>query len=311
MKLAVISFVLSLASASFAFDAKSWLSGIAKHENRLAALKAQYRLFDALTNEPASDISIPVETFPSGAVKTLLQARRARFQAQSDYVWGEKVKVLQFAENGATQAVINASTCVVDRKNKLAWCKGLADASFDNNFLEGEGVFLSMDRRFLHIFTDAFVKVKGVKLDSGKEGEISLESKSAVYDQQNGVVMFDREVNVSETGRKFSCDKAYAFIEGTNSVKKVVAVGNVRFSDGLRTGSCPFAVYDRQNAKIEMFSNGGQAPVIQETGRNKWKLEGEKMVFWIDSEQVEVVKSVITASDMDKDALNLEGLKNE
>jgi lipopolysaccharide export system protein LptA len=309
MKLPVLAFVLMLSSWAFAFDAKSWHLETAQYEKSIATLKMKHEQLCVFTNEPATDISIPIEAYPSGAVKTLLKAKSARFQPDSDYVWGEKVKVVQFAENGTTQAVVNASTCVVDRKTKQAWCQGLADATYENNFLEGEKVFLSMEKRFMHIFTDAYIRVKDVKLDSGKKGEISLESKSAIYDQHNGVVMLDKDVKVFETDRTLWCDKAYAFVEGTNNLKKVVAVGNVKFSDGKHTGSCPIAVYDKTEAKIEMFSSEKKVPVIEESGSSKWKLEGEKIVFWLESEQIEIEKSVITASDVDKNNLNLEGLK--
>jgi lipopolysaccharide transport protein LptA len=227
----------------------------------------------------------------------------------SGYVWGEDVFLYQFHENGSSQAVLNASRCIVDKVKKTAWCEGHASAVYDNNYLEGCNVFLALDNEkfFLKIFEDAFAVVKNVKLDKSNDAKIDLESASAVYDREEGVIMFDKNVKLFESDRRISCDRAFAFLEGSNTLKRITAVGNVAFSDSSRTGGCPRADYDKSSGKLEMFSSASKTAFIEEFGKNKWKLEGRKIIFWLESEQVEVNNSVITAYDAGGDGKILEG----
>jgi lipopolysaccharide export system protein LptA len=91
--------------------------------------------------------------------------------------------------------------------------------------------------------------------------------------------------------------RLFAFLQGTNELKRVVALGNVSVTNGSNVGSCDRATYVRSRGRVTMYGQAGGTPAALEeigkkNGRNR--LEGDKISFWIDSEQIEVENSRIT-----------------
>ena len=76
---------------------------------------------------------------------------------------------------------------------------------------------------------------------------------------------------------------------------RVVAVGNVVVTNAARVGTCAMATYRRAKREIEMFGDGkgGYARLV-DFGEHPGELEGERIRFWLDAEQVEVENARIT-----------------
>jgi hypothetical protein len=129
--------------------------------------------------------------------------------------------------------------------------------------------------------------------------ERRLTSVRADYDHKAGVALFDGRVRLkgTEKGRAydFASDRAFAFLAGTNDLRRVVALGRVTVVSEGRTGACARAVYARSQSKITMYGEGPSAPAsLCDNTRRKSKVDGARISFWLDSEQVEIVDSQIS-----------------
>ena len=132
----------------------------------------------------------------------------------------------------------------------------------------------------------------------GPENEIKsarITSRTADLDRREGVVMFEGDVVVRYSNDCTMCaDRLYMFVAGSNELSRVVALGNVSITNDTRTGTCAMATFRRKKSEIEMFGNGKDALArLVENGEDSSALEGARIKFWLDAEQVEVEDSRI------------------
>lgn len=124
---------------------------------------------------------------------------------------------------------------------------------------------------------------------------VKITSERTDYDRREGVIMFDRNVFVEDEEYKMHSDQLYVFLDGTNELKRIVAIGNVTITNETRVGSCAKAAYTRSVGKVVMYGDGkGVMAKLADNGKRKSEVEGRKITFWIASEQVEVEGSKVT-----------------
>lgn len=132
---------------------------------------------------------------------------------------------------------------------------------------------------------DAAVSPRSVKITSGRTD----------YDRKQGVIMFDENVFVDDAEYQMHADQLYVFLDGTNDLKRIVAIGHVAITNDLRAGTCAKATYTKATQKIVMYGDGdGTVARLADNGKRRSEVEGRKITFWIDSEQVEVEGSTVT-----------------
>lgn len=126
-----------------------------------------------------------------------------------------------------------------------------------------------------------------------------ITSITSDFDRKQGVALFEGNVKVVYSDDYTMCsDALYAFLAGSNELSRVVAVGHVVITNETRIGTCAMATYRRRKSEIEMFGDGGSALArLIETGDDASELEGSRIRFWLDSEQVEVENSRITVEE--------------
>lgn len=127
---------------------------------------------------------------------------------------------------------------------------------------------------------------------------IRIRSVSCDFDRKAGVVLFEGDASVVYEGDyTLNADRVFAFLTPSNRLSRIVADGNVVISNGLRTGTCAYATYRQAKGEVEMFgdSTTGMRASLVERGTQTNELEGDRIRFWLDSEQVEVSNSRITA----------------
>lgn len=139
-----------------------------------------------------------------------------------------------------------------------------------------------------------------VELAGQKETEIKsarITSRTADLDRQEGVVMFEGDVVVRYSNDCTMCaDRLYVFLAGTNELNRIVALGNVSITNETRTGTCSMATFRRKKSEIEMFGDGKEVLArLVEKGEDSGALEGLRIRFWLDTEQVEVDNPQISA----------------
>ena len=294
-------------STAAAFDSDAWLRKREDMAREASRLKALYADCAAKATEPAENVAVPIESHPGGAVKSSVFAKKAQFFLESGLIWGEGVVVRELKADGSEFARIDAENCIVDRNARSGWAQGRVKAVYGGTVLEGEGVYLSFAGEFVAITDKAKIVSSEFDVDSrrgekkgngdGKGCVTSLSSRRADYDRKEGVIMFEDGVYLDHPEYKFASDRLFAFLQGTNELKRVVALGNVCVTNAGNSGSCDRASYVRSKGRIAMYARDGASPaVLEDSGKGgaRNRLEGDKITFWIDSEQVEVENSRIS-----------------
>lgn len=297
MRLFIEMALLLAAASAQAFDSAAWLGQRALLDREAERLRAEYPRFKARVTSPAENITIPVESHPDGAVKTSVFARRAHIFIQEGYVWAEGVTIRQLRRDGSEESRLEAENCLVDRSTKSGWTEGRAHAKYrDQAELEGENVYFSAAEEYVKIFTNTVLHADGRELKSVR----------ADYDRRAGVAMFEGDVRLhgSERGRDYglAAAQAFAFISKNDEFKRVVALGGVKVCSDGRDGACDRAVYTKRDSRIVMYGTDGAPAKLADGGERKGTVEGDMITFWIDSEEVEVVNSVVT---METDGLKV------
>ena len=117
-----------------------------------------------------------------------------------------------------------------------------------------------------------------------------------LYDRKEGFAYFEGGVCVDDEEYQMHADKVYVFLEGTNELKRIVALGNVAMTNGMRRAYAAKASYYRRNSRVVLDSAGGApAEVRDESKGEAQSVRGTKIKFWTDSEQVEVIGADISA----------------
>ena len=132
-----------------------------------------------------------------------------------------------------------------------------------------------------------------------------IRSDAADYDRMHGIAVFEGHVSIEHAGEyTMNADRLYAVLVASNELSRVVAVGNVVVTNAARVGMCDRATYRRAKREIEMFGDGkGGVARLVEGGEEASELEGDRIRFWLDTEQVEVENARITTEQAGEGAL--------
>ncbi|MBO7207523.1 MAG: hypothetical protein J6W10_07920 [Kiritimatiellae bacterium] len=125
---------------------------------------------------------------------------------------------------------------------------------------------------------------------------VKVTSDRSTYLRKEGVLVFDGNVFVDDVEFKMHADEVTLFLGGTNELKRIVAIGNVAVTNELRSGTCAKATYNKALSRVILYGDKekGITAKLNDNGKRKSQVEGRKITFWIDTEQVEVDGSVIT-----------------
>lgn len=151
--------MLIAATAAGAFSSERWLAERSDDSDMLR-LRAAYADCVKKLESPAENVSLPLESYSNGTVKSRLTAARAHMFMDSSFVWGEKIRVEQFKEDGTLAASLDAENCVVDRNTKSGWVEGVAKMVYGDNSVRGRGIYFSLPREFIKIFSESEIRTK-------------------------------------------------------------------------------------------------------------------------------------------------------
>jgi hypothetical protein len=154
---------------AMAFDSTAWFEKKRLHEREIARLKAAYGECLRKMVEPAENVTVPVEVFGDGAVRTLIKAEKAHFFLASGMIWGKGVKVIQYKKDRSVEFEITADTCVVDRLSKNGWAPGRAKGKYDGTNISGKGIYFSVYENYVKVYENTDVESRDVKF-----GEVKL-----------------------------------------------------------------------------------------------------------------------------------------
>lgn len=296
-------------TARSAFDSVAWHDQREVFAREAERLRGCYSNCLAQVNSPAENVSIPVESYADGAVKTVVNAAKAQLFLQDDLVWAEDVEVKRFAHDGSVEGRIDAKNCVVDRQSKSGWAEGPAAVTQGKTSFCGEGVYFSSADGYVKVFARAQVDSQDLKLGAGRvsvggralaadeAAALRVQGRACDLDREAGLALFEGDVVVTYPSMGTMCaDRLYLLMTGTNELSRVVAVGSVSVTNEQRVGTCSKGVYRRAKNEIEMFGDekGEPARLVDFGSREQGALVGERIRFWLDSEQVEVDRPTVT-----------------
>lgn len=137
---------------------------------------------------------------------------------------------------------------------------------------------------------------KNSKAASAGPRNVKVTSDRSTYLRKEGVLVFDGNVFVDDVEFKMHADEVTLFLGGTNELKRIVAIGNVAVTNELRSGTCAKATYNKALSRVILYGDEAKGIIarLNDNGKRKSQVEGRKITFWIDTEQVEVDGSVIT-----------------
>ena len=127
-------------------------------------------------------------------------------------------------------------------------------------------------------------------------GTAKITAGSAYYDRKEGFAYFSGKVFVEDATYSIHADRAYVFMNGTNDLKRIVAIGNVAMTNENKRAYGAKASYYRAPGMVVLTApDGGYAEVREEKPEGPQIVRGRKIKFWTETKQVEVIDANITA----------------
>jgi hypothetical protein len=123
--------------------------------------------------------------------------------------------------------------------------------------------------------------------ESEKQEYASISSRTCDADRARGVIMFEGDVKVEyNVDTVLGTDRLFVFLNSSNRLSRIVALGNVSLTNGVRRGRSEMATFVKRTGRIDMY--GGENGSLAKLQEGTDILEGTHIRFWMNSEVVEV-----------------------
>ena len=141
-------------------------------------------------------------------------------------------------------------------------------------------------------------------------GGTRISSSSTYYDRKEGFIYFNGKVHVADSKYDLHADRAYVFMDGTNELKRIVALGNVALTNESQRAYGAKASYYRNPGMVVLYAGDGAAAEVRDVTPDGDRIvRGNKIKFWTNTRQVEVLEAEITTPAQDAaGGLDLGGL---
>lgn len=144
--------------------------------------------------------------------------------------------------------------------------------------------------------TDVCAATNKVAAMKAPSRQARITASTTYYDRKEGVAVFTGGVYVDDERYQLHADKAYVFVNGTNELERIVAVGNIAMTNETKRAYGAKAAYYRSRGMVVLHAGDGRPAEVRDVKPDGDQVvRGKKIKFWVDSEQVEVVDAEITA----------------
>ncbi|MCL2104486.1 MAG: hypothetical protein FWH21_05460 [Kiritimatiellaeota bacterium] len=123
------------------------------------------------------------------------------------------------------------------------------------------------------------------------EHPTKISAKKIDYDYKEGIILFDEDVLVDDAQFTMYADRLIVFMQGTNDVNQIMAIGTVKITSDLRFATCDKAVYTKENAQIVMTAEKGKSVHLETQGDTAGAVKGAGVVMWLDDERVQILST--------------------
>lgn len=157
--------VCGLSLTASAFDSDAWQAKRELLSQEAERLRVKYSKLVRQVVSPATDVTVPFDTFPDGSVKTIIQAKKVQYFVDGGFVWAQGVTVRKFKRDGSLDIQIEAGECLIDRYTKSGWIEGPARLTMDKTVMDGENVYFSSPEGYVRTMRNA--RIVSVDLKTG------------------------------------------------------------------------------------------------------------------------------------------------
>jgi len=112
-----------------------------------------------------------------------------------------------------------------------------------------------------------------------KIGNTKITSKTLEFDYKRYIAIFKGNVEVDDAQVNIKGDEMRVFFDGTNSIKAVTALGNVRIKQVDKTATCSKAIYTAVDGQIVMTGK----VLLNSEGST---INGDRIVIWTNEERM-------------------------
>lgn len=110
-------------------------------------------------------------------------------------------------------------------------------------------------------------------------GGMTITSDRMEFDYKEFVIAFDERVHVTDPQFALTADRVIVFLEGTNQMKRIWAIGHVEITQADRRATCGRAVYERATGQVVMT----ESPVVT---RGADRFTGSELIVWVNDQRV-------------------------
>lgn len=143
--------------------AQQWMDKRERLDKDAERLQIAYTNCIARLTIPSEDMVIPVETYPDGSVKLVIEAKYANLFDNQKLVWARDVVVRKFDEDGEEKTRLEAKECIVDRFSKSGWAQGAGKVMQGSNIFKGRNFYFSSPDSFVISYEDSMMEAKDLK----------------------------------------------------------------------------------------------------------------------------------------------------
>jgi lipopolysaccharide transport protein LptA len=122
---------------------------------------------------------------------------------------------------------------------------------------------------------------KRVDLGGARDHPTVITSTQIAFDYKEMVAVFEENVRVENPQFLLLADRVLVFLEGTNDIKQIMAIGHVSVTNELRSASCDKAVYTRATEQLVLTGNA-------RLQRGDNSVSGNRIDIWLNDERMEV-----------------------
>ena len=126
-------------------------------------------------------------------------------------------------------------------------------------------------------------------------GGTEITSRRMEFEYKESVILFEEDVHVKDPQYELRADRVLVFLDGTNDVKQVRAMGNVEVRSEDRRATCSQAVYTHADGKIVMTGNDAML------SKGDDKIWGKQITIWVNDERMECFPARVVLPSIKKD----------
>ena len=221
------------------------------------------------------------------------EAAKAAAEAEAKAKAEAERKAKEEAAKAAAEAEAKAKA-EAERKAKEEAARAAAEAKAEAETKKQEVSAAGKDKTGTDKKDKKSDKKAKVKVNAPRTGrDAVITSERTDYDRKEGIILFDRNVFVDDEQYQMHADRLFVFLDGTNDLKRIVAIGNVSITNEARTASCSKAVFTKAASKIVMYGDDTTNAKLADPSQRGGMVEGKKITFWLDAEQVSVEGSTV------------------